>query len=79
MAKTAIHKGKKTGTLAKALTLPCVLVEQSGYELYVFKMKASLAWKMFSISRREPDTNSGYQRFLSEARVSAVATPYTHL
>lgn len=50
-----------------------MMVEQSGYELYVFKMKASLAWKMFSISRREPGANSGYQRFLSEARVSAVA------
>src|ERR1700689_352254 len=69
--KIAIHKGKKTGLLAHALTVPCLLVEQSGYELFVFKMKASLAWKIFSISRKEPDANKGYQRFLSEARVDA--------
>jgi DGQHR domain-containing protein len=73
MAKVTIHKGKKTGTLAHALTVPCMPVEQSGYELFVFKMKASLAWKIFSISRKEPDANKGYQRFLSEARVSSVA------
>jgi DGQHR domain-containing protein len=73
MAKVTIHKGKKTGTLAHALTVPCISVEQSGYELFVFKMKASLAWKIFSISRKEPDANKGYQRFLSEARVGAVA------
>jgi DGQHR domain-containing protein len=73
MAKTAVHKGKKTGGLAQTLTVPCMPVEQSGYELFVFKMKASLAWKIFSISRKEPDANKGYQRFLSEARVSAVA------
>ena len=73
MAKATIHRGKKTGALGHPLTLSCMPVEQSGYELYVFKMKASLAWKIFSISRREPGANNGYQRFLSEARVSAVA------
>jgi DGQHR domain-containing protein len=73
MGKAAIHRGKKAGALAQELTVDCIPVEQSGYELYVFKMKASLAWKMFSISRKEPDANNGYQRFLSEARVSAVA------
>lgn len=73
MAKTSVHRGKKTGGLGQELTLPCIAVEQADYELYVFKLKASTAWEIFSISRKEPDANSGYQRYLSEARVSAVA------
>lgn len=36
-------------------------------------MKASLAWEIFSISRKEPEGNKGYQRFLSESRVASVS------
>jgi len=51
----------------------CINIRQSSFDLYVFKMKASLAWSIFSISRKEPDSNKGYQRFLSAARVASVA------
>jgi DGQHR domain-containing protein len=46
---------------------------QSEHSIYFFKMKASLAWTIFSISRKEPESNKGYQRFLSESRVASVA------
>ena len=80
MAKATIHRGKKTGALGHPLTLSCMPVEQSGYELYVFKMKASLAWKIFSISRREPGANNGYQRaytYDSLCRTTQVASTIT--
>jgi DNA-sulfur modification-associated len=73
MAKKVLHKDKKTGTNSKPITVDCFRVRQSEYDLYVFKMKASVAWKIFSISRKEPDSNKGYQRFLSAARVASVS------
>lgn len=73
MAKTLLHKDKKTGVNREPIKVNCLKVRQSDFDLYVFKMKASLAWRIFSISRKEPDSNKGYQRFLSEARVAAVS------
>jgi DGQHR domain-containing protein len=73
MSKRLIQKDKKSGLNKHALTLPVAKISQTEYELFSFKMKASLAWEMFSISRKEPDSNKGYQRFLSPARVAAVS------
>ena len=73
MGQIPLQKEKKTGTSKHSITVPCIKVVQSNYELFVFKMQASLAWKIFSISRKEPGTNKGYQRFLSGARVASVA------
>ncbi len=73
MAKRVIQKDKKSGANRQSLTVAATRIFQSEYELFSFKMKASLAWEMFSISRKEPDSNKGYQRFLSPARVAAVS------
>lgn len=63
----------KSGENAKRLNIPCLHIKQSENHIYYFKMKASQAWDIFSISRLEPGGNEGYQRFLSEARVASVA------
>jgi DGQHR domain-containing protein len=73
MGRTPLQKDKKTGANRQTLTFPCIRVIQSDFELFVFKMKASVAWTVFSISRKEPDGNKGYQRFLSAARVASVS------
>jgi DGQHR domain-containing protein len=73
MAKRQLQKDKKTGASKKPIKVDCVKIHQSDFDIYVFKMKASLAWSIFSISRKEPDSNKGYQRFLSAARVASVS------
>ena len=63
----------KSGENEKPLHVECLHVKQSTNDIFYFKMRASQAWDMFSISRLEPSGNEGYQRFLSEARVASVA------
>jgi hypothetical protein len=62
MGKAPLNTDKKTGSNKQSIDVPCVRVRQSDFDLFVFKMKASIAWDMFSISRKEPDGNKGYQR-----------------
>lgn len=73
MAKKSKQSEKKTGELAKSLSVPALEVTQGGHKFYVFTMKASVLWPLISINRREEDEDRGYQRVLSTARTSAVA------
>jgi O6-methylguanine-DNA--protein-cysteine methyltransferase len=47
MAKRLLHKDKKTGTNSKPIVVPCIRVRQSNLDLYVFKLRASVAWSIF--------------------------------
>ena len=60
MARRSVQKDKKVGVNKTRLTLPCMRAVQSEHSIYFFKMKASLAWTIFSISRKEPESNKGY-------------------
>src|SRR5262249_20219308 len=71
--KTPLNTDKKPDSIKTSIDVPFVRIRQSDFDLFVFKVKASTAWDIFSISRKEPDGNKGYQRFLSTARVSSVS------
>jgi DGQHR domain-containing protein len=74
MAKSSKQSGKKTGQLNKTLSVPALRVTQGVHVFYAFTLKASVLWPLVSINRREEDEDRGYQRVLSTARTSAVAT-----
>lgn len=73
MAKPAKQTGKKTGTVKKSVNFKATEVTQGQNKFYMFKAKASELWSMLSINRRLEEKDEGYQRVLSNARVSAVA------
>lgn len=67
------QSGKKVGSLAHDLRVPCMkLVQGHASVLYLFKYKASQLWELVSINRREPDKNDGYQRVLPNSRVKSL-------
>jgi DGQHR domain-containing protein len=71
-AKKTTTEYKKTGKVAKPLTIPAIEVEQSEHKLYVFKARASVLFAALSINRRIEDKDEGYQRVLSPSRVQAI-------
>ncbi len=70
--KKTTREYKKTGKVAKPLTIAAIEVEQSEHKLYVFKAKASVLFAALSINRRIEDKDEGYQRVLSPSRVQAI-------
>jgi DGQHR domain-containing protein len=62
----------KVGRLGRALKVDAIEVIQGKHTLYLFKAKASVLYDAFSINRRIPDKDEGYQRVLSVSRVQAI-------
>jgi DGQHR domain-containing protein len=71
-AKAQQKTAKHTGQISQQLRFPALEVKQLDSKMYVFKAKASLLYKSFSINRRIEDKDVGYQRALSPARVQAI-------
>jgi DGQHR domain-containing protein len=72
--KVARQRGKKTGILKKDIQFSAIEVVQGKHTFYVFKAKSTELWSFLSINRRLEEKDLGYQRVLSSARVSAVAS-----
>ena len=68
-----IISSAQQGENKQAIKVPAIKITQDKFTLYVFGMKASEAWPLFTIARRNDDTKEGYQRVLSQARVASVA------
>ncbi len=74
MARSASRvTGKHSQRLAAPLRVSALKFTQSGVDICVFSMKASVLWGFLSINRRIEDKEQGYQRTLSVSRVKAVA------
>jgi DGQHR domain-containing protein len=71
-AKSGQESKRKTGHIARALTVSATEVGQGNHVLYLFKAKASVLYDALSINRRISDKDEGYQRVLSSSRVQAI-------
>jgi DGQHR domain-containing protein len=57
---------------ANFLKFPCMTAKQGKYQLICFVAPAHVVWKFVKVNRRESDKDEGYQRALSDSRVSAL-------
>lgn len=68
--KLTTARQAKTGTVLK---VPCIVLNQGGLQLYLFREKASKLFSILKINRRIEDKDEGYQRTLSLSRVAAIS------
>ena len=69
--KKAIKK-KKAVVSKPPYIFDCIVIKQGKYELYCFVANAKTLWGIVEINQRDPDKDEGYQRALSQARVTAI-------
>lgn len=55
------------------ITVPSLFTKQGDHEFFAFSMKARELWDFVEINQHEMDKDTGYQRTLSESRVTAIA------
>lgn len=72
-AKSTKSSAKHIGQVRQGLRVPAMKVTQTDHVLFLFRARASVMFRAFSINRRIQDKDEGYQRVLSPSRVQAIA------
>jgi len=73
MARKTAKSSTKTISKGQRVTLPVIEIRQGNYTMYALVAQSDLLRTIATVSRREEDSEKGYQRHLRETRLKQIA------